>query len=51
MHVCVRAGVYDVPPFASQAEELRILQEKTPKDLWMEDLGAFLEELDVSPHS
>jgi len=31
-----------------QAEELRILREKTPKDLWKEDMDAFMEKLDVS---
>jgi len=31
-----------------QAEELRILREKTPKDLWKEDMDAFTEKLDVS---
>ena len=30
-----------------KAEELRILQGKTPKDLWKEDIEAFLEEFDV----
>ena len=31
-----------------QAEELRILREKTPEGLWLEDLDHFLEELEVS---
>ena len=29
-------------------EELRLLKEKTHKDLWTDDLEAFLSELDVS---
>jgi len=28
-------------------EELEILQGKSPQDLWLEDLDAFLEELEV----
>lgn len=31
-----------------QAEELRILREKTPKDLWNEDIETFLAELEVN---
>ena len=31
-----------------KVEELRILQEKTPKNLWTEDLEKFMVELDVS---
>ena len=31
-----------------KVEELRILKEKTPKDLWKEDINEFMEELDVS---
>ena len=27
---------------------MRVLQEKTPKDLWKEDIDQFMEELDVS---
>eukprot|EP00731_Ephydatia_muelleri_P019883 Em0012g708a len=30
-----------------KAEELRILKEKTPKDLWNDDLDKFLQELDI----
>ena len=30
-----------------KVEELRILKEKTPKDLWKEDINAFMEELEV----
>ena len=31
-----------------QIAELKLLRGKTPKDLWNEDMNAFLEELDVS---
>ena len=31
-----------------KVEELRIIQEKTPKGLWKEDIDMFMEELDVS---
>jgi len=31
-----------------QVEELRVLQEKTPKELWREDLRRFMDELVVS---
>ena len=31
----------------TQIEELHILKEKTPKDLWKEDITAFMEELEV----
>lgn len=30
--------------------ELKVLQGKTPKDMWNEDLDAFMTELDVSCH-
>lgn len=30
-----------------KVEELLILKEKTPKDLWKEDIDAFMEELEV----
>jgi len=32
----------------AKAEELRILKSKTPKQLWQDDLDAFMVELDVS---
>ena len=31
-----------------QAQELKVLQGKTPRGLWNEDLDLFMEELDVS---
>ena len=42
--------VVDLVPRLLQVDELRILQEKTPKDLWKEDMDRFSEELDVSLH-
>lgn len=51
--LCLRCGeqisvVHVYLVYSEKVEELRILREKTPKDLWKEDINEFMEELDVS---
>ncbi len=46
MCVCIASVSLCVCMFV-QVEELRLLKEKTHKDLWSDDLDAFLAELEV----